>query len=214
MSPKRRVPLDSHCLLTHHCAEMTYNIADHQVTIRLEPEASWTDIAPILDGLQTHSGALVVAERNPMRPGAGGPGMDVWTIGVTLVFGALVGELVRDVVYPALKDALLALYRKVCAAPRAMELKPLGLELNDFGLSAIYRFPSGLSDAGFASALGSIVPHFATLRAVRKGVVVLDFNASTGAWDVSEEATEFLTWHRQASDSASNTGLSDAAQSE
>jgi hypothetical protein len=198
---------------------MTYNIVDHQVTVRLEPEASWTDIAPILDGLQTHEefmrrGALVVAERNSMRPGAGGPGMDVWTIGVTLVFGALVGELVRDVVYPVLKDALLSLYKKVCSAPRAMELKPLGLELKDFGLSAIYRFPSGLSDADFASALGSIVPHFATLRAVRKGVVVLDFNASTGDWDVSEVATEFLTWHRQARDSASNTGLSDAAQSE
>jgi hypothetical protein len=199
--------------------DMDFNPSDYEVTVRLEPEASWTDIAPVLDALQEHSdfvrrAALIRADRSCFRPGAGGPGMDVWTIGVTLVFGALVTELVRDVVYPVLKERLLALYRKVCSAPRAMELKPLGLELNDSGLSAVYRFPPGLSDADFASALGSIVPHFATLRAVRKGVVVLDFNASTGTWDVSEEASAFLTSARPLHGAASNTDLSNGPQSE
>lgn len=198
---------------------MKFNPSDYEVTVKLEPEASWTDIAPILDALQEHRefvrrAAFVRADRSCFRPGAGGPGMDVWTIGVTLIFGALVTEVVRDVVYPVLKDRLLALYRKVCSAPRAMELKPLGLELNDFGLGAVYRFPSGLSDADFASALGSVVPHFATLRAVRKGVVVLDFNASTGTWDVSEQATEFFTMAREVRDTAPSADLPDDVQSQ
>ena len=140
--------------------------------------------------------------------------MDVWTIGVTLVFGALVGELVRDVVYPTLKDKLLGLYRKVCSAPRAIELKPLGLELKDVGLRAIYRFPSGLSDGEFATALGSVVPHFATVRGTREGVVVLDFNASTRAWDISEEASQFFTSTDQARSGASSTDLPEPGVSE
>jgi hypothetical protein len=196
---------------------MNWNISDYEVVVKLEPEASWSDIAPTLDALQQHAGgkaAFVRAERSSFRPGAGGPGMDVWTIGVTLVFGALVGELVRDVVYPTLKDKLLGLYRKVCSAPRAMELKPLALELKDVGLRAVYRFPSGLSDGEFATALGSVVPHFATVRGTREGVVVLDFNASTGAWDISEDASQFLTWSDHARTGASSTDLPEPGATE
>jgi len=199
--------------------DMKFNPSDYEVAVRLEPEATWTDVAPILDELQEHTeflqrAAVIRVDRNCIRIAAGGPGMDVWTIGVTLVFGAFLTELVRDVVYPFLKDRLLALYRKVCSAPRAMELKPLGLQLNDSGLSALYRFPPGLSDADFASALGSVVPHFATLRATRTGVVVLDFNASTGMWDVSEQASAFLTSAGRPLGAASTTDLSNGPQTE
>ena len=169
---------------------------DLDVTISLEHEVAWQDIAPTLDDLQepTRNGAAFVrVERWNMRPGAGGPGLDILPIAITIVFGPLVAELVKDVVYPKLKERLRELYRGIAGTPRAMEIRPLGLTLREDEIEATYRFPYGLSDADFSSALATIPSHFPMLRAERSGVVLLEYDAISHSWKVLEDATQFLT---------------------
>ncbi len=184
--------------------------AEYEVVIQLQQELTWADIAPVVDELQNRGVIQARVERWNMRVAAGGPGYDIVPIGVILFFGALMQEVVRDVVYPYLKDKLLALYRKVCASERAVELKPLAIALREGELKALYRFPAGLGDAEFASALGEVVSHFETTKGMTtmimvgadeirtfeadKGVVVFDFNSASGIWELREDASAFMTF--------------------
>ena len=173
---------------------MNREIGEYDILVVLEPEVSWLDIAPFVEELQNRSGGLSIrVERAGMRPGAGGPGFDIVPIGLTLFFGPLVAELVKDVVYPFLKDKLRTIYVKVCKAERAIELKPFALGLRSGKLMATYRFPGGLSDAQFADALGSTLDHFALLQAAREGTVLLDYKPDSGSWEINEEGSAFLT---------------------
>jgi hypothetical protein len=111
------------------------------------------------------------------------------------MFGPLVAELVKDVIYPKLKERLLGLYRTIGGTPRAMEIRPLGLTLKEIEIEATYRFPYGLSDSDFAAALATIPSHFPILRAERSGVVLLEYDAASHSWKVLEDASLFLTQH-------------------
>lgn len=168
-------------------------VRDYEVVVSLEPEVSWLDVVPIADELQERGVYIVRVERAGMRVGAGGPGFDIVPIGATFFFGALMAEVVRDVVYPFLKEKLRAIYDKVSRAERAMELKPLAVGLKEAQLTATYRFPPGLSDTEFGSALGSVLTHFATIRGSRHGIVLLDFDSALGNWEINEEGSQFLT---------------------
>ena len=174
---------------------------DHEILVTLRPEANWVDVAPVLDDLQDYQ-VVVRAEKTTLPVGGPGPvDLDLFPAAVTFLFGNLVGALVSkavgDILYPALKDKLRDVYRAVSrrlggkrgtAAARPLEL---GLQVS--GLRAIYRFPEGLTDGQFASALGSVASHFAAISGRRSGVVVLDFNPSTGNWDVREPESQYLS---------------------
>jgi len=190
---------------------MNREIGEYDIRVVLEPEVSWVDIVPVVEELQNRSGGLSIrVERAGMRPSAGGPGYDIVPIAATFFFGALVAEAVRDVVYPFLKDRLRTIYEKVSRAERAIELKPLGVAFAEGELTVTYRFPHGLSDTEFASALQSIPVHFVQAKGITtstlgdegmgcpylpgKGALVYDFDADSGNWMLNEEACAFLTW--------------------
>jgi len=95
--------------------------------ITLEPEVRWTDIAPLLDELQSHPGLPSVnVRREAFRIGAGGPGFDIVPILLYITASALVFETVRDLIYPRLKATLYAIYRKLPGMTRTGSAYPLG----------------------------------------------------------------------------------------
>ena len=165
------------------------------LVIRLEHDVSWSDVAPLLDELQApdnQAAVFIRVERVSTRVAAGGPGLGIMPVAVAITLGPLIAEFVKDVVYPKLKDRVLALYRLVAEKPRAMEVAPISIDFYTDDLSAIYRFPYGLNEGQFDRALSTVPVHYASIKSTRRGVALYEFDASSDAWTELEEASKFL----------------------
>jgi len=170
-------------------------VGDYDIVARMQPELDWADVAPVLTVLQEHTEAsTVTAERQKTRPMAGGPGLDIWLIGFTLIVGPLVRAAVSDLLYPLLKEKLLSVYRKLAAAPRGIELKPLLVAFPRGPISIEFRFPKRLTDADFDRALSSLGRSWPPeTEPAEPQVVLLEYEPGTAQWVVNSEASAFLT---------------------
>jgi hypothetical protein len=162
--------------------------------ITLEPEVQWTDIAPLLDELQSHPALPSVnVRREAFRVAAGGPGFDIVPVLLYITASALVFETVRDLIYPRLKATFYAVYRKLPGMTRSGNVYPMGISIVEGEVQALYRLPDGLSDVAFADAVGSISTHFPSLRGRGNVFLFFTYDPETRSWIENIEASQFQT---------------------
>jgi len=145
----------------------------------LHTEVQWTDIAPLLDEFQKDPKLITVGvRRQAFRIAAGG---EVPVL-LNMLMSALVLEVVRDMIYPKLKQTFYSIYRKLPSLTGTGRAYPMRITIVDADQHISYDFGEGLTDAELEQALGSIPTHFAGLKLAGDTHVIFTFDPKTRRW--------------------------------
>ena len=96
--------------------------------------------------------------------------------------GALVFEIVRDIVYPKLKQTLYSIYKKLPSLTPSGKAYPMRVTIREPDLEVSYQLPERLSDVAFGEALGSISIHFASVKGESDDRRMFTFDAEAKNW--------------------------------